>query len=290
MLPTFLQSPDELDVASGHGSGVLSSGTGGLLVTGANGIPYGSRRSLRKMTEDEIILRDKMLAIALPEKKNPINITQKPYLASVETLNASEKHSFYDEEKPMSGSVFEEDFVNNRPNNKKTWSNENLDYSSSRLSLQEIKQVDDSHNGYKGSSVDALYENNGVASMLIIPEEQKNRDITIVIPNNDQLMKRSVSQRKRQQQPFNNNLRRKSTLRNSNYFQNMRIHRNSIHYRGALLNTHRYRLRASSCPNIYRNSMTTLAREDEEVYFLQYIFNALIIFYIKLIYLLGMVH
>jgi hypothetical protein len=36
-------------------------------------------------------------------------------------------------------------------------------------------------------------------------------------------------------------------------------------YRGAMLNIHKYRLRASSCPDIYRNSMTTIAKENEEV-------------------------
>jgi hypothetical protein len=36
-------------------------------------------------------------------------------------------------------------------------------------------------------------------------------------------------------------------------------------YRGAMLNIHKYRLRASSCPDIYRNSMTTIAKEHEEV-------------------------
>jgi len=61
------------------------------------------------------------------------------------------------------------------------------------------------------------------------------------------------------------NLRRNISIRNSNFLKDMRIHRNSIHYRGAMLNTHRYRLRASSCPNIYRNSMTTIAKEEEDV-------------------------
>lgn len=36
-------------------------------------------------------------------------------------------------------------------------------------------------------------------------------------------------------------------------------------HRGVMLNTHKYRLRASSCPDIYRNSMITLAKEDDEV-------------------------
>lgn len=64
---------------------------------------------------------------------------------------------------------------------------------------------------------------------------------------------------------YRSNLRHNISIRNSNFLKDMRIHRNSIHYRGAMLNTHRYRLRASSCPNIYRNSMTTIAKEDEDV-------------------------
>ncbi|XP_073997928.1 chaski isoform X2 [Rhodnius prolixus] len=47
----------------------------------------------------------------------------------------------------------------------------------------------------------------------------------------------------------------------SNHLRNIRVHRNSVMYRGAILNIQKYRLRASSCPNIYRNSMTTIARE-----------------------------
>ncbi|XP_037093660.1 monocarboxylate transporter 12-like [Pollicipes pollicipes] len=38
----------------------------------------------------------------------------------------------------------------------------------------------------------------------------------------------------------------------------------SMTYRGAMLNIHRYRLRASSCPDIYRNSMITILSEDED--------------------------
>lgn len=43
--------------------------------------------------------------------------------------------------------------------------------------------------------------------------------------------------------------------------KDLRMHRHSLTYRGAMLNINRYRLRASSCPNIFRNSMTTIARE-----------------------------
>lgn len=192
-------------------------------------------------------------------------------MASEETLNASEKFSMYADERPMSSSVYEENFVNEKPTGK-TWSNEALSYSESRLSLQEIRDenaagVSGANRGNRGgsTSMDAMY-NSKIQRPVKPALNSSNMDITIMIPTDKQLLQRSVSAKKpsNQLQQFNG-LRRHATLRNSNYLRNMRIHRNSIHYRGAMLNTHRYRLRASSCPNIYRNSMTTLAREVEEV-------------------------
>lgn len=50
------------------------------------------------------------------------------------------------------------------------------------------------------------------------------------------------------------------------FLKDLRIHRHSLTYRGAMLNINRYRLRASSCPNIYRNSMTTIAKEKLQWY------------------------
>ncbi|ETN61667.1 monocarboxylate transporter [Anopheles darlingi] len=47
----------------------------------------------------------------------------------------------------------------------------------------------------------------------------------------------------------------------ASYLKDLRMHRHSLTYRGAMLNIQRYRLRASSCPDIYRNSMTTIAKE-----------------------------
>ncbi|XP_070499939.1 monocarboxylate transporter 14-like [Chironomus tepperi] len=43
--------------------------------------------------------------------------------------------------------------------------------------------------------------------------------------------------------------------------KDLKIHRHSLTYRGAMLNINKYRLRASSCPDIYRNSMTTIASD-----------------------------
>lgn len=48
------------------------------------------------------------------------------------------------------------------------------------------------------------------------------------------------------------------------YLKDLRMHRHSLTYRGAMLNINRYKLKSSSCPNIYRNSMTTIAREKSE--------------------------
>ncbi|CAF4823244.1 unnamed protein product [Pieris macdunnoughi] len=50
------------------------------------------------------------------------------------------------------------------------------------------------------------------------------------------------------------------------FLKDLRIHRHSLTYRGAMLNINRYRLRASSCPNIFRNSMTTIAKEKLQWY------------------------
>jgi len=52
---------------------------------------------------------------------------------------------------------------------------------------------------------------------------------------------------------------------NAAYLKGLRVKKRSLTYRGAMLNLPRYRLRASSCPDIYRNSITTIAREKEGV-------------------------
>lgn len=49
------------------------------------------------------------------------------------------------------------------------------------------------------------------------------------------------------------------------FLKDLRMHRHSLTYRGAMLNINRYRLRASSCPNIFRNSMTTIAKEKVRI-------------------------
>ncbi|XP_026729050.1 monocarboxylate transporter 3-like [Trichoplusia ni] len=46
------------------------------------------------------------------------------------------------------------------------------------------------------------------------------------------------------------------------YLRGIRVHRNSIMHRGAMMNIAKYKLRASSCPDIYRNSMWSVEEEN----------------------------
>uniref|UniRef100_A0A2M4A9F8 Putative monocarboxylate transporter n=1 Tax=Anopheles triannulatus TaxID=58253 RepID=A0A2M4A9F8_9DIPT len=108
---------------------------------------------------------------------------------------------------------------------------------------------------YRGNSLDVVYENE-----IFNPNVDTN--LTLVVPKQTQLV-RTPRNGGLKRQP----LGRQHSMRYSNFYKDMRLHRNSIHYRGALLNTHRYRLKASSCPNIYRNSMTTIAKEHDEPWY-----------------------
>jgi hypothetical protein len=48
------------------------------------------------------------------------------------------------------------------------------------------------------------------------------------------------------------------------YFRNMTLYGHTMLYRGAMLTTPRYRLKASSLPDIYRNSMWSLGYESDD--------------------------
>ncbi|XP_045771763.1 uncharacterized protein LOC123871824 [Maniola jurtina] len=48
------------------------------------------------------------------------------------------------------------------------------------------------------------------------------------------------------------------------YLKGIRVHRNSIMHRGAMMNIAKYKLRASSCPDIYKNSMWSVEDPVEE--------------------------
>lgn len=49
------------------------------------------------------------------------------------------------------------------------------------------------------------------------------------------------------------------------YLRDIRVHRHSIMHRGAMMNIAKYKLRASSCPDIYRNSMWSIEDQEEKV-------------------------
>lgn len=210
-----------------------------------------SRLSLRRKISSELS-GDKIFSIS--SMKTPS--IRPRYLASVETLNISEKYSVADSD----NSQLSDD------NNMKSKGNEKF---SSRLSLDEklfcsqSRESLDFRSKQRGNSLGALLEADA-------PEEYSRNfnDISIEVPTIDFERQKSSRPRRRHRHQHNNgeivsNLRRIVPLHHN--FQHMRIHRHGMNYRGALLNTHRYRLKASSCPDIYRNSMTTLAKEEEDV-------------------------
>lgn len=192
----------------------------------------GSRRSLR----DKKNLNN---GYDLFQSKSPQsdNTQDKANLASVETLSPSEKATEMADDSPTGSE--------NR-----------------RLSLDEnaLYAIDDMLGNNltkpKGMSLQGIDETSVLVTTpvraVIVPIGQSSG-------NPDKLRQRSVNKTREDYH------KRNLSVKNSHYFHNMRIHRNSIHYRGAMMNTHRYRLKASSCPNIYRNSMTTIALEDDEV-------------------------
>lgn len=212
----------------------------------------GSRRSLRGKEPTT----NPVFAIS-GKPKSP----RSQFLASTETLNASEKYSLCEN----TSTTFDDFCV------KVNGDAYPVQKCSSRLSLDETlicsqqkyaNHIDDSHKK-RGCSLD---------------EKLTNRDIAVVMPlyncsqSNEHIgIANGLPRRRRHHRHTHNNgeivsnLRRNVPLRHSHHFHHMRVHRHGMNYRGAMLNTHRYRLKASSCPNIYRNSMTTLAKEEEDV-------------------------
>ncbi|XP_059620166.1 uncharacterized protein LOC132264105 [Phlebotomus argentipes] len=210
-------------------------------------IKFGSRRSLRKTDRDPSI--DSELLGGRPEKKDK-------HIASMETLNESEKLSLLDANYSL------EDFNSSRI----PWAIEKMN--SSRLSLDEnlmstnsVTDVNNHRRSLRGTSLDAVFE---VETKKVEPAKPEVVTVSSGIPLLTVTKPKGIRSqgKKRHVDP-----RVFPHMRTSNFYRNMRVHRNSIHYRGALLNTHRYRLRASSCPNIYRNSMTTLAKEEDETWY-----------------------
>lgn len=220
---------------------------------------------------------------------------KKSYLASIETLSPSEKRSTVAGTPIGSLRSSDEGYLTQKHNEAHYASsryslNENLfmaKHNSASLSNLKVNEQrhnsvdilsDDMHTYYMSIKEEtfALLDQQprhrpfaagaGASTVIAIPEhEQDNSELALRRSRLDSITGIRRLSRSKKPNPHRSNLRRNISIRNSNFLKDMRIHRNSIHYRGAMLNTHRYRLRASSCPNIYRNSMTTIAKEEEDV-------------------------
>lgn len=186
-------------------------------------------------------------------------------LASLETLNTSEKNTYVNEDLSvlsLNCDLYDE------PDNSNFESRKSGKHAS-RFSLNEAIIAKYSSD-FSYDKIEMLSRYRGNSLNLISNMEAFEKFVGP--PCNVEAFKEKCRQplkQKHRKTCDNNdtgNLKKNSSLRYSNYLKNMRVHRNSIHYRGALLSTHRYRLKASSCPNIYRNSMTTLAKESEVSY------------------------
>lgn len=243
-----------------------------------DGIRWSSRRSLHpdKLKSPEAISRDELLSplFSKTDGKTEPEV-RRCKIASVETLNASEKAS--------TNADFDTISLNlsiNEPHRSLADSDEGYvtcrrsGMHGSRFSLNEkiiAKPTaidafkDDLRRSFRGNSLNIVYENETFQPVCqSSPTKMSNGNVTdLVITMPNSVMKLRNPHKKHSATMPAGNLKRNPSLRYSNYLKNMRVHRNSIHYRGAMLNTHRYRLKASSCPNIYRNSMTTIAKEDE---------------------------
>jgi Major Facilitator Superfamily len=268
LLPTFI-SNNEID----HFDGIKSS----------------SRRSLRpdKLKSPETISREEFLSPFLNKtvvvtgdvKASECGVNKKKCkIASIETLNTSEKASTnadFDvslinlslDDHMQDLGANEDEFVTCRSGMHGSRFSLNETFFTNPPSLVENFKRDLRHS-FRGNSLNIVYENemfqpNYQSSPSKVPNGNAS-DIVIPMQNSVAKLRRNVNKTHKQSTTMPaGNLKRNPSLRYSNYLKNMRVHRNSIHYRGAMLNTHRYRLKASSCPNIYRNSMTTIAKEDE---------------------------
>lgn len=59
---------------------------------------------------------------------------------------------------------------------------------------------------------------------------------------------------------------KKSHHHSHSYLRNIRFRKNSMVCRGAMLNIHKYKIKASSCPNVYKNSVSVDEDEEEVMY------------------------
>jgi Major Facilitator Superfamily len=245
-----------------------------------DGIRSSSRRSLHpdKLKSPETISRDELLSplFSKNDSRNEKPKVPRCKIASIETLNPSEKASTNADfdELSLNASLDEDGDCRSLVDSDEGYVTcRRSGMHGSRFSLNETIIAkpsaidafkDDLRRSFRGNSLNIVYENETFQpTYQSSPSKSPNgniSDVVIAMPNS---FKKMRPNKKFSTTMPAGNLKRNPSLRYSNYLKNMRVHRNSIHYRGAMLNTHRYRLKASSCPNIYRNSMTTIAKENE---------------------------
>lgn len=118
--------------------------------------------------------------------------------------------------------------------------------------------------GAKGTGlkrkVSSLFKKKPVRSILKKPKDEKHHDDDVTSDNN--VATNSTLASPTLKGKHSGHFHHPQTGK-CMYLNHLRIRRQSLTYRGAMLNINRYRLRASSCPDIYRNSMTTIAIEEE---------------------------
>lgn len=266
LLPTFMNSPEN------------------------EGIKSSSRRSLHpeKLKSSTSTVQGEFSEFLSPilkpyavEVKSEGEIKSKCFtaaLASLETLNTSEKNTYVNDNLSFSSlncDLYDEpDNFESQGKNalKSSCDNDDEEVPSksgkhaSRFSLNEAIIAKYSSD-FNYDKIEMLSRHRGNSLNLISNMEAFEKSIgpPCEVEAFKEICRQPLKQKHRKTSNNNDtgNLKKNSSLRYSNYLKNMRVHRNSIHYRGALLSTHRYRLKASSCPNIYRNSMTTIAKESE---------------------------
>ncbi|KAH8299817.1 hypothetical protein KR044_006423, partial [Drosophila immigrans] len=265
-----------------------------------------SRRSLRHKEGAEAPSRENLMSMSsgaaptgtISDSPEGAEAAKKSYLASIETLSPSEKRSSVAATPHGSLRSSDEGYLTQKHN-------EAANYASSRYSLNENLFMAKHNtpslsnlkvNGLRHNSVDILSDDMhsyymsmkdetfalldqhprpqphrsaapAASTVISIPEHEQHSELALRRSRLDSITGLRRLSKSKKPNPHRSNLRRNISIRNSNFLKDMRIHRNSIHYRGAMLNTHRYRLRASSCPNIYRNSMTTIAKEEEDTWY-----------------------
>lgn len=220
---------------------------------------YPSRRSLKQ----PFLPRDPVSGVSGDEDQSRQTCT----LASKETLDTWEKVSSNDSISILSdpqqsiNDVYGQHLHKNMVHGSRYSLDETLIL---KKPIDRFKQ--ELERGMRGASLDVVRENEifNPNPQTRPPKGFSSDDVRASLPT-ENLVEKARKRRNHTEPPMG--VKKRPTLKYPNYFRNMRIHRNSIHYRGAMLNTHRYRLRASSCPNIYRNSMTTIAKEEEEKWY-----------------------